>query len=63
MSKVKDQTITENYALYNSDCMLVMPTLETESIDLSVYSPPFAGLYNYSSSKMTLATANQRNSF
>jgi len=40
-NKVKDQTVTERYAIYNSDCMLVMPTLEDESIDLSVYSPPF----------------------
>ena len=51
MSTVKDQLITENYAIYNSDCMLVMPTLANESIDLSVYSPPFAGIYNYSSSE------------
>ena len=37
----KNQLITEDYAIYNSDCMYVMPELETESIDLSVYSPPF----------------------
>ena len=30
--KVKDQKITDRYAIYNSDCMLVMPTLEDESI-------------------------------
>jgi hypothetical protein len=45
-NKVKDQLVTEKYAIYNSDCMLVMPTIADESIDLSVYSPPFAGLYN-----------------
>lgn len=50
MSKVKNQKVTEDYAIYNSDCMLVLPQLEDNSIDLSVYSPPFAGLYNYSSS-------------
>src|SRR5688572_32400438 len=48
---IKDLLITEEYALYNSDCMYVLPTLSDESIDLSVYSPPFAGLYNYSSSE------------
>lgn len=47
---VKNQVITDKYAIYNSDCMYVLPTLADESIDLSVYSPPFAGLYNYSSS-------------
>lgn len=47
---IKEQLITEDYAIYNSDCMYVLPTLADKSIDLSVYSPPFAGLYNYSSS-------------
>lgn len=47
---VKDQLITNDYAIYCSDCMYVLPTLQDKSVDLSVYSPPFAGLYNYSSS-------------
>lgn len=47
---VTNQLITEDYAIYNSDCMEVIPELPDASIDLSVYSPPFAGLYNYSSS-------------
>lgn len=50
MSEVKDQIITDDYAIYNSDCMYVMPNIPDDSVDLSVYSPPFAGLYNYSSS-------------
>jgi DNA modification methylase len=48
-NKVKDQVIAENYAIYNGDCMDVLSSIENESIDLSIYSPPFAGLYNYSS--------------
>ena len=47
---IKDEFITPDYALYNSDCMYVLPTLPEASVDLPVYSPPFAGLYNYSSS-------------
>jgi len=47
---VKQQLITEDYAIYNSDNMYVMNGMPDESIDMSVYSPPFAGLYNYSSS-------------
>lgn len=46
---VKNQIHTENYSIYNSDCMFVLPTLPDNSIDLSVYSPPFMGLYQYSS--------------
>jgi len=62
-NKVKDQMVTENYAIYNSDCMLVMPTLEDESIDLSVYSPPFAGLYNYSSSENDFSNCESKEQF
>ena len=62
-NKVKDQVITENYAIYNSDCMLVMPTLDNESIDLSVYSPPFAGLYNYSSSENDFSNCESKEQF
>jgi DNA modification methylase len=62
-NKVKDQLVTENYAIYNSDCMLVMPTLDNESIDLSVYSPPFAGLYNYSSSPNDFSNCETKEQF
>jgi DNA modification methylase len=62
-NQVKEQLITENYAIYNSDCMLVMPTLPTESIDLSVYSPPFAGLYNYSSSPNDFSNCESKEQF
>lgn len=46
-----NQTITDKYAIYNGDCMEVLPGLPDGSIHLSVYSPPFAGLYQYSSSE------------
>jgi DNA modification methylase len=46
---VIDQVITDRYALYNGDCCEVLPGLPAESVGLSVYSPPFCGLFNYSS--------------
>lgn len=46
---VKDQLITDNYAIYNGDCIEVMQGLPDASVHLTVYSPPFAGLYQYSS--------------
>lgn len=61
--KVKDQLHTENYSIYNSDCMFVIPTLEDESIDLSIYSPPFAGLYNYSSSENDFSNCESKEQF
>ena len=59
----KDQIITEQYAIYNSDCMEIMPTLPDESVDLSVYSPPFAGLYNYSSSERDFSNCESKEQF
>lgn len=60
---VKDQHVTEDYALYNSDCMYVLPTLPDKSIDLSIYSPPFCGLYNYSSSENDFSNCATREEF
>lgn len=45
---VIDQRVTDSYAIYNADCMEVLPELESESVDLSCYSPPFPELYQYS---------------
>lgn len=59
----KDQLHTERFSIYNSDCMLILPTLEDESIDLSVYSPPFAGLYNYSSSEADFSNCESKEQF
>lgn len=47
---IKNQIHEENYSAYNADCMHILPQIGSETIDFSVYSPPFAGLYNYSSS-------------
>lgn len=60
---IKDQKITDQYAIYNSDCMYVLPTLPNESIDLSIYSPPFAGLYNYSSSENDFSNCETKEQF
>ena len=47
---IKEELITDRYALYNGDSCEVLPCLPDESIGFSIYSPPFCGLYNYSSS-------------
>ena len=60
---IKNQLITDDYALYESDCMYVMPTIKNESIDLSVYSPPFAGLYNYSSHENDFSNCETKEQF
>jgi DNA modification methylase len=60
---VADQHLTDRYALYQGDCLEVMPTLPPESIHLSLYSPPFAGLYNYSSSPADLSNCRDYDEF
>lgn len=60
---VKEQLITDQYSIFNSDCMYVLPTLPDQSIDLSIYSPPFAGLYNYSSSENDFSNCETKEQF
>lgn len=59
----KDQVITDKYAIYNSDCMEVLPTLPDNSVDLSIYSPPFAGLFQYSSSERDFSNCENKEQF
>jgi DNA modification methylase len=63
MAAVADQIITDRYAIYNGDCLDVMGELPDESIHLSIYSPPFGGLYHYSSSERDLSNARDYEEF
>jgi DNA modification methylase len=60
---VADQQVTDRYAVYNGDCVEVMQSLGDKSVDLSVYSPPFAGLYHYSSSDRDLSNCRSYEEF
>jgi len=55
---VANQNITNRYAIYEGDCIEVMQTFPDECIHLSVYSPPFGGLYHYSSDDRDLSNNN-----
>lgn len=52
---VIEQLITDEFAVYNGDCIETMREMPDESVHLSVYSPPFGGLYHYSSSERDLS--------
>lgn len=60
---LKNQKHEKRYSIYNGDCMEVLPTIEDEKIDLSVYSPPFAGLYNYSSEANDFSNCDSKEQF
>ena len=63
MNKIKDQLITDQYSIYNADCVDVVSILPDSSIDLSIYSPPFCGLYNYSSDHRDMSNCTTRDEF
>lgn len=60
---VIDQRITDEWAVYNGDCIEVMATLAEKSLHLSIYSPPFGGLYHYSSSERDLSNCRDYSQF
>lgn len=45
-----DQEIGDGYMIANGDCVEVIKGLPDQSIDYSIFSPPFASLYTYSNS-------------
>ena len=55
--------IQDRYAVYLGDCMEVLPTLPEGKVHLSIYSPPFAGLYQYSSSERDLSNCRDYREF
>ncbi len=60
---VNNQLITDEYAIYNGDCIEVMAEMPDQKIDLSVYSLPFCGLYHYSSSERDLSNCDSYEDF
>jgi DNA modification methylase len=63
MEKIKDSKHTDRYSVYNGDCMDILPKLPYESVDLSVYSPPFAALYQYSNDPRDFSNCTSREQF
>lgn len=57
------QTVTDDYALYLGDCCDVVSGFPDASIHLSVYSPPFGGLYQYSSDDRDMSNCRTRDVF
>jgi DNA modification methylase len=60
---MQNEIITDQYSIYNNDNMVVLPQLPDNSIDLSIYSPPFAGLYKYSSSPADMSNCETQEQF
>lgn len=60
---ILDQVITDRYAIYNGDCCEVLATLPDDSMDFSIFSPPFADLYCYSDNDADLGNCGSYDEF
>jgi len=53
----------EGWALHNSDCIEGMHAMPEDSVDLSIFSPPFGDLFVYSDSERDLGNAGEGDAF
>jgi hypothetical protein len=58
-----EQEENEWYKIKRGDCVQLIPEIESESIGLSVFSPPFAELYTYSSHVEDMGNSKDYNEF
>jgi DNA modification methylase len=63
MTAVINQEHGENWTLYNGDCIELIREIPENSIDFSVFSPPFASLYTYSNSDRDLGNCRNYDEF
>jgi hypothetical protein len=58
MTNVFAQHQGKEFSAYNVDCVEFVPTLPDNSLDFSVYSPPFSSLYIYSNSERDMGNVS-----
>jgi DNA modification methylase len=63
VAHVLDEAHGENWSLYHGDCIDVMRGLPDDSMHYSIFSPPFASLYTYSSSLRDLGNCKNLEEF
>lgn len=52
-----DEAHGERYAVYHGDCASIVAQLPDESIDFTIYSPPFSNLFVYSDSEADMGNS------
>lgn len=57
------QDFGDNWAAYHGDCVEVIKGIPDNSIDFSIYSPPFASLYTYSNSDRDMGNCKDDSEF
>lgn len=62
-SYIREVVKTEKYELHHSDCVDLASEIKDNSIDYTVYSPPFESLYTYSNSDRDMGNSKSTNEF
>lgn len=62
-TSVVDQVVEGNFAMYQGDCVEVLRGLPADSIDYSIFSPPFSSLYTYSNSPYDMGNVRNDEEF
>ena len=60
---VLGQTVTDRFALYHGDSCEAIKEIPDNSIDYSIFSPPFASLYTYSASDRDMGNCADADAF
>ncbi|MBK7092442.1 MAG: hypothetical protein IPH59_12105 [bacterium] len=60
---VLDQVHGENWSAYYGDCLALATQIPDNSIDITVYSPPFSSLYIYSESEADMGNTENDDEF
>ena len=60
---ILNQEHSKNWSLYNADCVELMADMPDESIDYSIFSPPFAALYTFSDSLQDMSNCKTEQEF
>lgn len=63
MTDSTDAVVTDRFAIYNADTIDVARQMESNSVDYSIFSPPFATLFTYSASPRDLGNARGYDEF
>ena len=66
MLKTEYQELREcgdSFEIFNADCVELSRKIESESIDYSIFSPPFSSLYTYSDSERDMGNSKSDDEF
>ena len=60
---VRHVTVTDNWTIHNADCIDLAREIPDESIDFTIYSPPFESLFSYSNSDRDMGNNKSSDEF